>query len=202
MKILDAKGQKCPVPLIMTKKALQEIQEDETLEIHIDNETSVKNVTRFLEDHQMKVQTVKQGETYRLTVCKSGTIPEETRPEEWCSIPAALTHDYCIAFQKNTLGQGSDELGQVLIKAFINTLPETDHKPRTLLFLNSGIFLALEDSPVLESLRKLEQEGCRILVCGTCLDFYHKKPSLGVGIVSNMYDILTSMSSSAKVLFP
>jgi len=61
MKTVDAKGQICPIPLIMTKKALSEISENETLQILIDNETSVKNVCRFLEEHGMKVNKSKTG---------------------------------------------------------------------------------------------------------------------------------------------
>jgi hypothetical protein len=67
--------------------------------------------------------------------------------------------------------------------------------------LNSGIFLSLQDSPVLDALKKMEESGIEILVCGTCLDYYNKKGVLGVGRVSNMYDILDSMATASKVVF-
>jgi len=89
-----------------------------------------------------------------------------------------------------------------LIKAFVNTLPEITLKPKTIVFLNSGIFLALKDSPVIDSLIKLEHLGVEILVCGTCLDYYQKKDDLGVGIVSNMYDILERFSKTGNVVYP
>ena len=38
MKIINAKGELCPRPLIMTKKALEEIQENESLKILVDKE--------------------------------------------------------------------------------------------------------------------------------------------------------------------
>ena len=202
MKSVDARGQLCPRPLIMVKKALSEMAENESLEILIDNETSVKNVSRFLDEHHIKVQTEKKGETYRLLVSKTGEIPEATKAEDYCDTPAPLKGDYVIAFQKNTLGQGVEELGQLLIKGFINTLPELDKKPGTLVFLNTGILLALKDSPVLGSLSRLQSEGVKILVCGTCLDYYQKKDELAVGIVSNMYDILDELSRAGKVLYP
>jgi selenium metabolism protein YedF len=93
-------------------------------------------------------------------------------------------------------------LGTILIKAFINTLPETTATPKTIIFLNSGIFLALKDSPVLDSLIKLEQSGVEILTCGTCLDYYKKKEELGVGNISNMYDILERLSQAGNVIYP
>ncbi len=202
MKTVDARGQLCPKPLIMVKRALGEIAGNESLEILIDNETSVKNVSRFLDEHQIKVHTEKKGETYRLLLSKTGEIPATTKAEDYCDDPAPVKADYVIAFQKNTLGQGVEELGRLLIKGFINTLPELDKKPGTLVFLNTGIFLALKESPVLESLKRLEKDGTKILVCGTCLDYYQKKDELAAGIISNMYDILDELSRAGKVLYP
>ncbi|MCK7529539.1 MAG: sulfurtransferase TusA family protein [Marinilabiliales bacterium] len=54
MKTIDAKGKLCPVPLIMTKKALGELNEKESLEVIMDNETSLKTFPRYLEEMGMK----------------------------------------------------------------------------------------------------------------------------------------------------
>ena len=202
MTTIDARGQTCPVPLIMTKKALTNATPDETLIILLDNETSAGNVTRFPKDHDMDVETEKDGENITLKVSKTGTIPEQTNPASWCTLSPADQGDYLISFQQNTMGRGSEDLGQLLIKGFINTLPDIDHKPHTLIFLNAGIHLTLQDSPVLDSLKKLESSGIKVLVCGTCLDFYERKKDLAVGMVSNMYDILDAQSKAGKVIYP
>ncbi len=202
MKTIDAKGKLCPTPLIMTKKALGEIAGEESLEVLIDNETSMKNVTRFLEDNGMKVLTKKRENVFHLFVNKTGEIPESTKVEDYCEVDLPKTSNVVIAIQRNRLGDGAEELGSILIKAFINTLPEVTVKPRTLVFLNSGIFLAISDSPVLDSLKKLENIGTEILVCGTCLDYYQKKADLSVGRVSNMYDILERLSQASHVIYP
>jgi selenium metabolism protein YedF len=202
MKIVDAKGELCPKPLIMTKKALGEIAEDETLEILIDNETSMKNVTRFLEDHSMQIRMEKKGNVFHLMVSKTGVIPESATVAEYCEIEVPKRNNLVIAFQRSWLGDGAEELGQILIKAFVNTLPEVSAKAKTIVFLNSGIFLALKDSQVIDTLIKLENSGVEILVCGTCLDYYQKKKELGVGRVSNMYDILERLSCATSVVYP
>jgi len=202
MKTIDAKGKLCPTPLIMTKKALGEMAGDESLEVLIDNETSMKNVTRFLEDNGLKVQTEKRENVFHLFVNKTGEIPESTRVEDYCEVDLPKTSNVVIAIQRNRLGDGAEELGTLLIKAFINTLPEVSVKPKTLVFLNSGIFLAISDSPVLDSLKKLEINGTDILVCGTCLDYYQKKAELAVGRISNMYDILERLSQASHVIYP
>jgi len=202
MKTIDARGKSCPVPLIMTKKGIAEAAADESLVVMLDNETSAGNVTRFLQDHGMEVHTQREGSTITLTVPRGGAIPEQTDPAAWCAPDPAGTTNYMITIKQNTLGRGNDDLGQLLIKGFINTLPDIDHKPHTIAFLNAGIFLTLRDSPVMEALKKLEEAGVKILVCGTCLDFYQCKESLAVGVISNMYDILDAMTKAGKVLAP
>ena len=202
MKTVDAKGQKCPMPLILTKRALIDMAEDETLEIFMDNEISVQNVSRFLTEHQMKINTENQDGVYRLTVNKTGIITEQTRAEDYCEVPQPGLTDYMVVFSKNIHGEGADEFGARLIKLFIHTLPDIDHKPRTLVFLHTCVFLTLKDSPVVEILAGLEKLGIKILVCGTCLDYFQKKEELAVGIVSNMYEIMDHLSKAPKVLYP
>jgi selenium metabolism protein YedF len=202
MKLVDAKGKLCPLPLIMTKKALLEAGENASLRILVDNETSMKNVTHFLEDHRMEVKVKKDGDVYEILVGKTGRIEESTDAAAYCASPAAEGNTYVVAVQRDRLGDGDEALGKILVKAFINTLPEIAQVPQTIVFLNAGIFLALKDSPVIESLKRLEDAGVEILACGTCLDFYQKKSELGVGKVSNMYDILDRLSKAGKVIYP
>jgi selenium metabolism protein YedF len=201
MKTIDAKGKLCPLPLIMTKKALQEIQENETLLVLMDNEISVKNVTRFLEDTGLKPKTERKGEVFELIVNKTGTIPENIKAEDYCEIEDNKAGNYVVAVLKNRLGEGSEELGEFLIKGFINTLPEASIKPKTIAFMNGGIFLTIAGSQVLEALKKLENTGVEILVCGACLDFYNKKEELAVGRISNMYEIIERLTLSGKVIY-
>lgn len=202
MRTVDAKGELCPKPLIMTKKALGEMGDNETLEVLIDNETSMKNVTRFLTDNGFTPSVRSDGNVFHVLVNKTGEMPESAPVEDYCEIDLPQKSNYVVAFQRDKLGDGAEELGKILIKAFINTLPEATNQPKSLVFLNAGIFLALKNSPVIESLVKLEKSGVKIFVCGTCLDYYGEKPNVGVGIVSNMYDILEQLSSAGSVVYP
>lgn len=202
MKTVDARGQKCPMPLILTKRALLEAAPDEQLEILIDNEISVKNVSRFLSEHQMIFTVRQEQDLFRMTVGKTGQITEQAAVEEFCEVPGSNPAGYVVCVQKDIMSDGPEAFGTRLVYLFINTLPDVDRKPETMVFINSSVFLALKDSPVLESLKKLESAGVRMLVCGTCLEFFQKKDELAVGLVSNMYEILTTMAAAPKVLYP
>ena len=52
----------------------------------------------------------------------------------------------------------------------------------------------------METLLLMESDGVQILSCGTCLEYYHLKDKLRVGLVTNMYDTVDSLLSAAKVI--
>jgi len=73
-------------------------------------------------------------------------------------------------------------------------------QPHTIVFLNTGVKLVCQGSPVLDDLHTLENKGVEMLVCGTCLGYFELKAKLAVGQVSNMYDIAETMLSAGKVV--
>jgi selenium metabolism protein YedF len=99
------------------------------------------------------------------------------------------------------VGRGEhDELGRILTRNFFHTLSELESIPEVILFLNSGVKLVADDSPVLPDLLKLQGRGVKMLACGTCLDFYGIKARVAVGEVSNMVTIAGTMMQAAKVV--
>ena len=88
------------------------------------------------------------------------------------------------------------------MRAFIKTLKDVEPRPARIIFVNSGVFLTTEGSEVIPDLQEFEKMGIEILSCGTCLDFFHRKESLKVGIISNMYDIASSLIQADRVVKP
>ncbi|GHV11232.1 hypothetical protein FACS189491_02110 [Spirochaetia bacterium] len=105
-----------------------------------------------------------------------------------------------VAIGQNTMGAGDDDLGAILIKAFIYSLTELDTPPSAMLFFNSGVKLTTGDSNVIPDLQKLESKGTIIGSCGTCLDFYKVREKLGVGKVTNMSAIASTMGGAEKLI--
>jgi len=98
------------------------------------------------------------------------------------------------------LGRGSDELGSVLMRSFLYTLTQLPSPPGTLIFINAGVHLTTEGSPVLDELRQLQDRGTEILSCGTCLDYFGLREKLAVGRVTNMYEIVETLTSPRRVI--
>ena len=102
----------------------------------------------------------------------------------------------------NVLGHGDDELGRILMKAFLKTLRSVQPLPAKLLFINAGVHLTTEGSEEIPTLQDLADLGVEILSCGTCLDYYGKADKLRVGLAGNMFDIVDSLVRAAKVIVP
>ena len=98
------------------------------------------------------------------------------------------------------MGHGDDELGAVLIKAFIFALTQQDDLPDCILFYNGGVKLTCEGSPALEDLNKLACAGVEIFSCGTCLKHYGIEDKLAVGEVTNMYVIVEKQLQAGVVV--
>lgn len=200
MKIVDVRGEKCPMPLVETRKALNGSKEDEIIKVLMDSETSVKNVLRYLHDNGIQVKQQTSGDTFELMFKKAGDEPAIEAAESYCKTSEPLDENFIVVFGKDRLGEGSDDLGNMLVGGMLTTLVEAERIPDKIIFINSGINLVLDDSPVLPLLENLENSGCEMLSCGTCLDFFGKMENLSVGRVSNMLEILETLASYSKVI--
>lgn len=207
--IVDAKGQLCPKPLILTKKQLVAAKENETFIVLVDNETAKENVERFLSDNGIEFSVEEQDGVYCLTVTKNQAVLNRPKAEEYCPIPSSKTSDsqpsdsnYVICFKNDKMGTGDDDLGGILVKGCINTIEEMETLPSAIVFYNGGVKLTLDNSAVVETLQKLEQSGVKILVCGTCADYFGVKDQVKAGVISNMYDILETLTSARHVVSP
>jgi len=79
------------------------------------------------------------------------------------------------------------------MRSFIATLKEGPVYPERVMLLNTGVYLAVEGSPVLEDLIYLEERGVEVFSCGTCLAYFNIRDKLKVGRVTNMYDTVESL---------
>jgi tRNA 2-thiouridine synthesizing protein A len=71
-RIVDARGQPCPKPILMTKRAVEKAQMGEVLEIVVDDHTSKDNVLRYCWNHgQEIINSRDEGRDFHLIVRKS-----------------------------------------------------------------------------------------------------------------------------------
>lgn len=202
MVTVNAMGDKCPVPVIKTKKALDALTAPETIEVLVDNETAVANVTKMAQSTGATVTQEKLGEDeYKVTIQALAGEGSQTAPAG-AVCDCVPTGDTVAVISSDKMGSGNDELGKVLIKGCIFAITQLDELPKKMIFYNGGAKITCEGSDSLEDLKNLESQGVEIVTCGTCLDYYGMKDKLAVGTVTNMYDIVESMNNAGKIVKP
>ena len=95
--------------------------------------------------------------------------------------------------QSEGLGRGDEHLGSMLMANFLRLLGESDDKPSSLIFWNTGVRLLCEDSKVTDHLKRLEEQGVEILACTTCLEYFDFMDKLVVGKPTTMLKSIQSM---------
>ncbi len=199
--LVDARGELCPRPLILTKQALSACLPGQPVRILIDNEISKDNVMTFLSDNGVEAECVENGGIYSLLLYGAERALSRPDAAAYCA-PERYGKPHVIVVKSNRMGTGDDSLGELLLRAFITTIKEVSPLPGAIVFYNSGIFLTLDESPVLGELRDLEGRGVKLYICGTCADYYGKRGEVRVGVISNMYTIMETVTTAAKVIEP
>ena len=95
--------------------------------------------------------------------------------------------------QSEGLGRGEEELGSMLMTTFLRLLGESNEKPDTIIFWNTGVKLVCEGSKVLVLLKQLEQQGVTILACTTCLEYFQLTDKMAVGKPTIMVRTIQAM---------
>ncbi len=199
MKEIDARGLACPQPVILTKKALEENKSVMTI---VDNETAKANMLKLAKKMKCEVAVKDESDGIRISMYR-GELTEagEKAAEGSGNEKTAGSHGGMVyVFGKDTLGDGSDELGRILMKGFIYTLTEMELPPAKLAFLNCGVNLTCEGSESIDDLKILESKGTEIVSCGTCLNYCEISDKLVIVEVSNMYDIVEVIATGNNTL--
>jgi selenium metabolism protein YedF len=198
---VNAVGQNCPIPVVMTTKELNAVTEAGTVVTHVDNEVAVQNLLRLASSKGLEAKSEKLEEKlFAVTIVVNGPLAEEACEE--CECAGDARENTVVVVSSDRMGEGNDELGKVLIKGFIYAVSQLPKLPKTVIFYNGGATLPVEGSASLEDLKNLEAQGVEILTCGTCLDYYSLKEKLAVGSVTNMYTIVETIANATKVIKP
>lgn len=212
---VNAIGDICPIPVVKTKKALGELNGPGEIEVLVDNETAVKNVTKMAKSSGASAESEQLGEKqYRVLItvgeaaaqqvqsAKNAAAQPQGQDQQETAAGCRTCMGTVVAVGSDRMGEGSEELGRILIKSFIFALTQLDDLPDKILFYNGGAKLTVEGSESLEDLKTLEEQGVEIQTCGTCLDYYGIKDQLAIGGVTNMYSIVETLQNAMSVIRP
>ena len=75
---VDAMGDQCPIPVIKTKKALGEIKETTLVEVHVDNEIAVQNLSKMAKQKNLEYTCEKIEDQHYIIKIKAELQNSET----------------------------------------------------------------------------------------------------------------------------
>lgn len=191
--LIDARGHACPKPVIMAEEALSKIQEG-IVEILVDNEASVGNLTRFAKKNAFYSETTKENNYWRIKIVKG--YPCEISEEE----KKVTEKDILLVIASDSMGK-EEELGKILMKAFFETMKVTKEIPHTMFFLNAGVKLTTINEEIIPILKDIEAMGVEIFSCGTCLKYYNLESELKVGYRGTTNHIIEGIKDFNKTVW-
>lgn len=207
---IDAKGKQCPLPVIEAKNALQGMTEAGTVEVTVDNEIAVQNLTKLANHKGLPVRSEKRSaqeytvwiEADEAFVKNNTNSVAKTEAQEETCIPDGRKKNTVVVLGADHMGEGDEKLGKMLMKGFVYALTQLEELPQTILLFNSGAYLSCEGSDSVEDLKTMEAQGVEVMTCGTCLNHYGLTEKLAVGSVTNMYVIAQTMMEADHIVKP
>lgn len=192
---IDARGLGCPKPVMLAEEAVSGIGEG-MVEVLVDNEASVKNLSRFARNNALYSEAEKVDDFWKVKLVKGYPcgLPEggEEEPEGKENILLVVT--------SHVIGR-DEALGRVLMKGFLETMKVTGELPDMVFFMNTAVRLTTSDEEFVSLLKEIEAMGVEIFTCGTCLDHYGLAPALKVGYRGTTNHIVEGMKDFSKVVW-
>ncbi|WP_422479623.1 sulfurtransferase-like selenium metabolism protein YedF [Pleomorphochaeta sp. DL1XJH-081] len=202
---IDATGKACPIPFMLAKEQIDAKQQ--SFIVQVDNRAAVENLKRLAASQGFSTSVETQDGIYQVQFDRESKQQKGAPQAKWnpdaIGATVSTTKDkssYLIFLGKDTMGEGDLTLGRNLVRMFLYTLEKGENLPTTIVLMNSGVKLAVEDDQCITTLEALVEKGVQVLVCGTCLDYYGLLDQLKVGTVGNMYDITQSFLKAQKMI--
>lgn len=105
-----------------------------------------------------------------------------------------------LIISSTSLGKGEDHLGTRLMSSFFYSLLQLGDCLKTVIFINSGVFLATEGSEILGYLQHMEERGTEIYSSQTCLSHYNLLEKLEVGSTCTMFAIAEKITEARRLI--
>lgn len=192
MKEINALGFVCPLPVIETKKAMRENNEETLFRILVDNEVATQNLSKMAEVLHMQASVEKLApREYAVTIVRDENAKAaETFDETQYAMGSS---SYVVVVKSDVISDGDPAFSKSLLEGFLYALTEQDVLPKAVIFYNRGVFNTTKNEKTIEDMKNLEAKGVEILSCGLCLGNYKLKEDLQVGTITNMYRIVELM---------
>ncbi len=98
------------------------------------------------------------------------------------------------------VGPRDREFSVDMFDRFLHAMESQPDKPQAICFYTDGVKLVCEGSRAVPGLQLIEGMGVRLLICKTCLDYFHLTDKVAAGQISTMSEIVKTLMSADKVI--
>ena len=194
---IDCRNLEYPKPVIMTKNALEGLNEGESLEIIVNALAPKENISRFLNNKNIEFSLECGEKETRILAIKGKSALELTNFDEFvCDITPKSEK----VLYLNDERAGSGDVGVNLLSKFLGAFLQVEKKPKFIICVNNAVKMTTDRShPSFKPLKDLESAGVQILSCGSCLEAYKLVSDLAIGEISNAYEIIDILSTHEQI---
>lgn len=108
--------------------------------------------------------------------------------------------DVVFVFTSDGIGSGGENLSKLLLRFMLKSLINHSVKPRALILMHNAVLLTVDSSPLLGNLTVLIEQGLRILVCSTSVDYHQIEDKVKAGHIADMNAILSELLNARNVI--
>lgn len=126
---VDARGDACPLPVVKAKKAIAELNGAGEVEILVDNEIAVQNLTKMAQQKGLVYSAEKLAEReYSVRFTVGEAVPEHEEKAEACA-PDTRT-DTVVVIASDQMGEGPRNWAKPCSKPLYSRSPSRINCPR------------------------------------------------------------------------
>ncbi|MBE0504839.1 MAG: sulfurtransferase-like selenium metabolism protein YedF [Desulfuromonadales bacterium] len=192
MKSIDCRNWLCPKPVIEVRKVMLAAPDVAVCAL-VEDQVARQNLLRLASSLGW---SVKEKDVDGVAALEFFPAASTT------AVTASVGATTVVLVAAATMGSGNDELGRILLRNFLLTLPELEIPPAAIYFINDGVKLVVQGADTIEILQQLADLGIDLAACGLCLEFFGLKEKVAVGRITNMLDIVQGMTNAGSVLRP
>lgn len=198
---VDARDLFSPKPTVMALEALTKLKKGETLAVLVNVGKAVDDLMHLSEEHHCGFSLEDEGDYSVVTLSPTTPVKVKNSLEEALHLMGIEPMGApTFLFGSDTMGQGNELVGRVLMSEFIYDLGLQEDLPGILIFYNDGAKLTMEGSPVIEALGELDELGVEILTDSVSVDALGGEEKVIVGEVVDPYVVAALLTSQHGVI--
>ena len=192
---IDARGIGCPKPVMMADEALAKMS-DGGLEVLVDNNASAENLERLAKKNGFFSEITREDRCWCVKIVKGYSCDTSEQEDK----EKTYTKSLFVIIASDTMGK-EEELGTILMKAYLETMKAYKELPNMIFFLNAGVKLTTTNDEAVSIIREIEGLGVEIFSCGTCLKYYNLESALKVGHRGTTNHIVEGMKDFKRTVW-